>query len=316
MFKSFQELKQIVIFLTYLLQIMNRFRQNNSRAFNTVDEHQPSVMLRRKFENNYFNNQLYNEQSKNQQLQRIIDSLHQNNQYLQNKLAYLDRQCTENQQLISNLEHENYGLKDCVYYYQHYFYNQDRTDATQSYKTNNTDTGYHTDQHHEYNNHHNYFQQCDNQYASKTEIRTEPKHQPTTTPTESTVDDEPDDREMNCDLILCQSENDLMSSEGKQSVVFKDTSEVFWIENEQVAKRSKRKIEYKVVYEGVEFDLIGFNLIKMKQVMVDCGAAFTTDRRNEFFNFMAGMATKLNKNKYWKYKHTLGTSDDWLALLE
>lgn len=113
---------------------------------------------------------------------------------------------------------------------------------------------------------------------------------------------------------LSQNESEL-SSQVNESMTLDDSSQDCLI-NQRVVERNKSKRHFKVMYEGVEFDLIKFNLTKMKEVMVKCGAAFTIERRNDFFDFMAGMTKQLNNHEYWKDKHTLGTLEDWFQLKE
>ena len=59
-----------------------------------------------------------------------------------------------------------------------------------------------------------------------------------------------------------------------ESVQFGDSRKDCLV-NEIVQKRKRDKTHYIVMYEGIEFDLIGFLLSKMRKVMMDCNAAST-----------------------------------------
>ena len=97
--------------------------------------------------------------------------------------------------------------------------------------------------------------------------------------------------------------------------MFDDSGEDCLI-NERVRKRNLDKTHYVVMYEGIEFDLVDFSLSRMREVMMECGAACTIERRNDFYNFMANMVEQLNKDDYWKNKHKLGSAESWIELKE
>ena len=106
-----------------------------------------------------------------------------------------------------------------------------------------------------------------------------------------------------------------ISDDNIESVQFENSSEDCLV-NERVQKRKRDKTHYIVMYERIEFDLVGFSLSKMRKVMMDCGAASTVKRRNDFYSFIANMAEQLSKDEYWKSRHKLGSAENWLKLKE
>ena len=100
-----------------------------------------------------------------------------------------------------------------------------------------------------------------------------------------------------------------ISDDNIESVQFEDSSEDCLV-NERVQKRKRDKTHYIVMYEGIEFVLIGFSLSKMRKIMIDCDAASTVQRRNDFYSFMANMAKQLSKDEYWKSRHKLGLAEN------
>ena len=86
--------------------------------------------------------------------------------------------------------------------------------------------------------------------------------------------------------------------------------------NEEIKKLKIDKKHYVVIYKRIEFDLGDFCLSKMRQVMIECEAAFTIEGRNDFYCFMADILEQLNEDEYWKNKHKLGSAESWLKLKE
>ena len=86
--------------------------------------------------------------------------------------------------------------------------------------------------------------------------------------------------------------------------------------NERIQKPKFDKANYVVMYEGIEFDLVDFSLSRMRQVMMDCGAACTIERSNDFNRFTDNMVEQLNEDEFRKNKRKLGSAENWLKLKE
>ena len=92
---------------------------------------------------------------------------------------------------------------------------------------------------------------------------------------------------------------------GSTSLQF-DNSTKDCLINERVQKRKLDKTHCVVMYEGIEFDLVDFSLSRMRQVMMECGAACTIERRNDSYSFMANIVEQLNQDGIEKLNTSWG----------
>ena len=69
-----------------------------------------------------------------------------------------------------------------------------------------------------------------------------------------------------------------------------------------------------VVYNGVRFDLATLTLPKVRNIVSSCGSIATSQGMNDFYEFLAAKVDELNKDPYWKSRHSLGKASDWLSV--
>ena len=77
-------------------------------------------------------------------------------------------------------------------------------------------------------------------------------------------------------------------------------------------RSGKRKSQRFVKFRGHTIDVTRFSMLEFRQIMWSVSSQ--DNASDDFLNFLAAEASRLQKDNYWANKHTLGDPDDWLKL--